>query len=216
MSDEKKKMKYRRYGKIIYLIISAVSKTMSIKDVKHPNYCDDENYIYAVWHEKIIFPTISKNILSIEKKVSLVSPSNDGEMLEELLLKYNYEIIRGSSNSKNIASLKQMLRKLKAGYSLGFGVDGPKGPIYQIKPGILYMSQKTGVKIMPVGGAISKKKIFEKAWDKFQFPKPFSKAVCYFGEPIEIPKDKNFEDYIEIVNEKIHEANREAEKILNG
>ncbi|MBZ4684181.1 MAG: hypothetical protein PWP46_1289 [Fusobacteriaceae bacterium] len=208
----KKEKKYRRYGYMLYYLIKVVTLTMRNKVVKHKSV-KDKNYIYGFWHEKIIFPSLSLNYL--KKVTTLVSPSSDGEMLSVILKKFGYEVIRGSSNDKNIRSLMSMIKHLKKGYSLGIAVDGPRGPIYQIKPGIIFMSQKTGVEIVPIGGAFSKKIVFEKAWDKFQFPLPFSKSVTYIGEPIKIDKDVNIEEYIEIVNQKIHEANKEAERILN-
>ena len=82
-----------------------------------------------------------------------------------------------------------MIKKLKQGYSLGFGVDGPIGPIYQVKPGITYMAKKCNVPIIPVASAFKNKFILEKAWDKYEVPKLFTKACCVIGEPITIEGD---------------------------
>ncbi|TDT71397.1 hypothetical protein EV215_0770 [Hypnocyclicus thermotrophus] len=208
----KKEKKYRKYGYLLYYLIKFITLTMRNKVVKHKEI-KEKNYIYGFWHEKIIFPSMSLSYL--DKVTTLVSPSRDGELLSVILKKFGYDVIRGSSNDKNIRSLMSMIKHLKRGYSLGFAVDGPRGPIYQIKPGIVFMAQKTGVEILPIGGAFSKKIVFKKAWDKFQFPLPFSKSVTYIGKPIKIEKDVNIEEYIEVINQKIHEANKEAERILN-
>ena len=82
-----------------------------------------------------------------------------------------------------------MIRKLKAGYSLGFGIDGPIGPIYKVKPGMTHMAQKLRIPIIPVGSAFSRSWVFEKAWDKYEIPKPFAKAVFYLGKPFIIEKE---------------------------
>ncbi|MFX5622524.1 DUF374 domain-containing protein, partial [Acinetobacter baumannii] len=86
-----------------------------------------------------------------------ISPSKDGDLLTVWLKKLGYEVIRGSSRHQNISALAGMIRKLKKGYSLGFGIDGPIGPIYKVKPGMTHMAQKLGIPIVPVGSAFSQK-----------------------------------------------------------
>lgn len=211
---DKRYEKCRKQGKIIYKILKILMKTIKVVKVEEENYNQDENYIYAFWHQKIIFPTVT--LTNVEKKTTLVSPSRDGEIMTSILEEYGYEVIRGSSRDQNIRSLVSMMKKLKAGYSLGFAVDGPQGPPFIIKPGIIYMAIKSGKKIVPVGGAFKKKHVFEKAWDKFHFPYPFTKAAVVLGNPIEIPKDSSQEEWIEVINEKINEVNKKAEVLLNG
>lgn len=203
---------YGKMGNRLYYLIKIINSTIRWKKVIHEDIVNDDSNIYAFWHQKIFFPTVS--LYHVEKKTTLVSPSRDGEILESVLKKYGYEVIRGSSRDGNIKSLVSMMKALKKGYSLGFAVDGPQGPIFQIKPGIIYMSQKTGAKIIPVGGAFKWKYEFAKAWDKFHLPLPFTKAVLYLGKPIEIPKDANPDDYLDIVNDAINYANDRAKELL--
>ena len=203
---------YGKIGNRLFYLIKALNSTIRWKKVIHEDIKADESNIYAFWHQKIFFPTVSLH--HVEKKTTLVSPSRDGEMLESILKKFGYEVIRGSSRDGNIKSLGIMLKALKQGYSLGFAVDGPQGPIFEIKPGIVFMAQKTGAKIIPVGGAFAWKYEFKKAWDRFHLPLPFTKAVLYLGKPIVIPKEANPEDYIQIVNDAINEANEKARELL--
>lgn len=209
------KEKIEDYGKIgnrLYYLIKALNSTIRWKKVIHEDVKSKESNIYGFWHQKIFFPTVS--LMHVEKKTTLVSPSRDGEMLESILKKYGYDVIRGSSRDSSIKSLVTMIKALKKGYSLGFAVDGPQGPIFEIKPGIIYMAQRTGAKIVPVGGAFKWKYEFKNAWDKFHLPLPFTKAVLYLGKPIEIPGDANPDDYIEIVNKAINDANDIAKELL--
>ncbi|MGL4897340.1 MAG: lysophospholipid acyltransferase family protein, partial [Cetobacterium sp.] len=75
--------------------------------------------------------------------------------------------------------------------------------------------QKSGKALVPVGVAFSNKWTFEKAWDKFQMPKPFSKMVCLIGDPILIPSDANLDDYLDLAKEALFQIDKEAEKRLN-
>jgi len=209
------KHKIEKYGKIgnrLYYLIRILNSTIRWKKVIHPSIKAEDVNIYAFWHQKIYFPVTG--LTHLPKKTSLVSPSRDGEMLERILMNYGYEVIRGSSRDANVKSLVTMMKSLKQGYSLGFAVDGPLGPIFEIKPGIVYMAQKIGAKIVPLGGAFKWKYEFEKAWDKFHLPLPFTKAVLYMGEPIEVPKDANQEEYMEIINKAINDANDKAKELL--
>ena len=133
--SKKKIEKYREMGNKIYYLIKIINSTIRWKKVVHEDINPDDTNIYAFWHQKIYFPTVSLH--HVKKKTTLVSPSRDGEMLESILTKFGYEVIRGSSRDSNVKSLVVMMKALKKGYSLGFAVDGPLGPIFQIKPGIV-------------------------------------------------------------------------------
>ncbi|MEG1337553.1 lysophospholipid acyltransferase family protein, partial [Cetobacterium sp.] len=125
--------------------------------------------------------------------------------------KMGFTIVRGSSGKDSIKSVLKLIKLVKNGYSAGTPLDGPKGPIYQVKPGMIYLAQKSEKAILPVGVAFSDKWIFEKAWDKFQMPKPFSKMVCIIGDPIFIPKEAEKEDYLDIIRDELLELDKEAE-----
>ncbi len=74
-------------------------------------------------------------------------------------------------------------------------VDGPKGPLHKVKPGVFELSRLAKAKIVPTGAATSRAILFHKSWNKAELPKPFAKIVVWFGEPFDIvakedsPKD---------------------------
>lgn len=206
--------KYRRYGTYIYKILRLLMMTLRFKVHGADKISETENCIYVFWHQKLFFPTVG--FKGIKNKAALVSPSKDGEILAGVLEKYGYLVIRGSSNDRNVQSLIRMIKRLKQGYNLGLAADGPQGPVFRIKPGILYMAMKTGKKIVPIGGAFQYKYVFEKAWDRFQFPYPFTRAVAVVGDPITVPEDASPEDYLIKINQAIDRADQEAEKMLKA
>nr|NJM03627.1 DUF374 domain-containing protein [Desulfobacula sp.] len=159
--------KYHRYGNYIYKILRVLMMTLDFKIHGAEKINETENCIYVFWHQKLFFPTVGFG--SLKKKAALVSPSKDGEIMAAVLEKYGYDVIRGSSNERNIQSLIRMIKKLKQGYHLGLAADGPQGPVFRIKPGIVFMAMKTGRKIVPIGGAFKHKYVFQKAWDKISF-----------------------------------------------
>ncbi|MBC2851509.1 lysophospholipid acyltransferase family protein [Cetobacterium sp. 8H] len=202
--------KYKRYGLILYYLLKIISKTMRVEIIKSPLVKDNEGYVCGFWHNKLVGASIGLANIS-ENKAVLASPSKDGELISVPLEKMGFTIVRGSSGKDSIKSVLKLIKLVKDGYSAGTPLDGPKGPIYQVKPGMIYLAQKSEKAILPVGVAFSDKWTFEKAWDKFQMPKPFSKMVCIIGDPIFIPEDAKKEDYLDIIRDELLELDKEAE-----
>lgn len=209
---EKETNKYKTYGKVLYYILKLVSITLRPKVVKSEKVDPSENYVYAFWHNKIVVSCLS--LRGPIKSVVLASPSKDGELIAVASEKMGYEVVRGSSNKESVKSLIKLIGLVKKGYNAGTPVDGPKGPVYKVKPGMLYIAQKSGKKLVPVGSASSNTWIFEKTWDKFGFPKPFAKTACIVGDPIEIPKGADLDEYALMVEAELNRLDREAEELL--
>ena len=166
-------------------------------------------HIYGFWHSKLfITPIFFRNV---EKKLAMSSPTKDGELISVPLEKMGYILVRGSSDKKSISSTISLLKYLKKGYSIGTPLDGPKGPKEEPKKGLLYLSQKTSVPLVPVGISYSKKWILKKTWDKFEIPKPFSKVKIFLGEPILINEEEDLDKYVEIVKNGINNLNNQIE-----
>jgi lysophospholipid acyltransferase (LPLAT)-like uncharacterized protein len=211
-------LKYRRLknkilGHVAYYVGLILKWSLRIRIQASPDYDPYQQYLFAFWHGKQLLPVLSLTTHRGLRAV-LVSPSKDGDILSVCLKHLGYEIIRGSSRDRNISALAEMMRKLKAGYSLGFGVDGPIGPIYKVKPGMTHMAQKFSIPIIPVGSAFSKQWILEKAWDRYAIPKPFSKTLLYLGEPFYIKAEDDLENSNRVLEQKIEQAQTEALRLL--
>jgi len=207
------RLKSQILGRLAYYLTFLLQKSIRMVVVKHPDYNPEQQYLFAFWHGKQLLPVWTL-VQHKTKRAVLVSPSKDGDLLAVWLKKLGYEIVRGSSRHRNISALAAMIRKLKAGYSLGFGIDGPIGPIYKVKPGMTHMAQKLKIPIIPVGSAFSRKWVVEKAWDKYEIPKPFTKAVLYLGKPIYVKLDEDLEAWNRKLEGYIQEAEAQALALL--
>lgn len=212
MSENKK---YRFYGTLLYYILRSLFATIEIKFINKGNIdVYNETHVYCFWHNKLAMPTIF--FKDIEKKVAMASPTKDGELISVPLEKLGYTLVRGSSDKQSVSSTINLLKYLKKGYSIGTPLDGPKGPKEKAKNGLLYLAQKSSTPLVPLGIAYQKKWIFEKTWDKFEIPKPFSKAYILVGEKINLNPNDDIEKFTEIIESKINEMNDLAEKYLEG
>ena len=204
MNEQKK---YKIFGLIIYYILKVLSKTYRVEKISAEGVMN-KNAIYVSWHNKIVPITVILD--KLEKKAALASASKDGELISIPLEKFGYEVVRGSSGRDAVKGLLKMVKYLKSGYIVGTPVDGPKGPIYKVKPGMLYLAQKSGKAIIPIGAASKSKWVFSKTWDKIELPKPFSKIVCILGEPIYIEPNEDLKIVATDVEEILLNLDRRA------
>jgi hypothetical protein len=149
-----------------------------------------ETLIWAFWHNRMfLIPYIHQRWFPDIPGCILSSPSGDGQIIADVCAQFDLEAARGSSSKpeKGMSALIKLAEKVKAGYDVGITPDGPRGPCYQMNPGLLKLAQLTGARIMPAHVQYEKWWEF-KTWDRFQFPKPFSKVRIILDDPMSIPR----------------------------
>lgn len=137
--------------------------------------------IYAFWHGRQFL------LFHCHRDSGIVIPaseSRDGEIQANILHHFGYEVVRGSSKRKGDRALLGLVDALRNGKIIAVGVDGPRGPVYQAKPGVLYLAGKLGIPIVPGTTSAKRRRILEKIWDKLLIPLPFTQGVLLYGEPI--------------------------------
>ena len=203
---------YKFYGLLVYYIIMLIKLTLKIEIIGKENMEEDKPYVLALWHNKVVATVLALGF--IKKRAGLASPSADGELISVPLEKLGYKMIRGSSGKNSVKGLVQLIKAVKEGYTIGTPLDGPKGPRFEAKQGMMYVAQKSGRPMVFMGAAYSKKWVLSKTWDKCQIPKPFSKVVCVISEPFYLEKSIPVEDYKEIVEKKLNDINEVAENLI--
>ena len=203
---------YKFYGLLVYYIIMLIKLTLKIEIIGKENMEEDKPYVLALWHNKVVATVLALGF--IKKRAGLASPSADGELISVPLEKLGYKMIRGSSGKDSVKGLVQLIKAVKEGYTIGTPLDGPKGPRFEAKQGMMYVAQKSGRPMVFMGAAYSKKWVLSKTWDRCQIPKPFSKVICVISEPFYLEKSIPVEDYKEIVEKKLNDINEVAENLI--
>jgi len=171
--------------------------------------------IYAVWHGW------QYGLLDIHPRKNLnllVSKSNDGEIIGRISHLLGYSLIRGSKGRGGEEAIKAILKALKSGQNLAYTVDGPRGPIFNVKDGIIKLARRAQVPIVPLVPA-AKWKSNAKSWDKYQIPHLFTKVVTVFGDPILIPKnitDSETEEYRKHIENVLFNLRDQAEEMIKS
>ncbi|MBX9689532.1 MAG: lysophospholipid acyltransferase family protein [Candidatus Obscuribacterales bacterium] len=117
----------------------------------------------------------------------LMSPSRDGEMIARAGTRLGYSIARGSSKQGAVRGGLELMDAVKEGQDLVFMVDGPRGPRFEVKPGIIRMAEMTQVPILPFVCS-ARSTWWMPSWDKFMAPWWSTPIVYIFGEPLQVPK----------------------------
>ena len=164
-----------------------------------------EQVILAFWHSRILlmpFPYRGQTACIMN------SVHRDGEIITRVIRRFGISAVRGSSTRGWMGGLKGMLDAYHQGYDLVVIPDGPRGPRYQAKSGVLQLARATGAPIFPVTYSAAWKTTVG-SWDRLLIPFPFSRVLYVVGSPIHVPPDATKE----VVEEKRQELEAELIRI---
>ncbi len=142
---------------------------------------------------------------SMRKIAILASMSRDGEIVSRVLEGFGFRMVRGSSSRGGAKGLIGLKMAMADGFHACTPVDGPRGPVNEVKPGMLYLAKRTGAPVLPVAVSARPAYVFHRAWDKFMLPLPFSKGVILYGKPLFFDPDLG-EDAVERDRAALQEA----------
>ena len=172
---------------------------------------EGKNYIYAIWHNQqlfLLYPYRGQKICS------LISLSDDGEFIARVLPKFGMKAVRGSTTRGGARALIKLKNIAEAGYHPMLTPDGPRGPIYKVQHGILFLALKTGLPIVPVGTALSHK-IKVGSWDKMRVPLPFGKTALTYGKAVYVRSDEEMESAALELEKQLNWATDQSERFIN-
>jgi len=163
------------------------------------NHHKNRTFAIASWHGNSFAGVLGH---AWQNFSPLCSHSKDGSMVAFLCERIGQKPVRGSSSRGGGEAREQLVRHLASGSNPAFTVDGPKGPIYDAKPGIIAVAKAGSCAILPLC-AMGEKNWVLRSWDRLHIPKPFSRIAIAYGKPLTIPVDadeKLFEDTRQALN----------------
>jgi lysophospholipid acyltransferase (LPLAT)-like uncharacterized protein len=142
-----------------------------------------ENYIGALWHNRLlIFPLVLRRFFPNRAGAALISASRDGDLLTDAIYRFGYDVIRGSSSRLGASAILQLTEMLASGRDVVITPDGPRGPAYELGPGIVFLAQKSRASVLPMNLEYSGYWRLG-SWDRFIIPQPFSKVRVLISQP---------------------------------
>ena len=143
-----------------------------------------DKMILAFWHNRQIGVLAIAGLL--EPLKVLVSRHGDGEIIARIVSRFGIGSVRGSSTRGSVGALRQLVTETHCSH-IAITPDGPVGPRYTLKDGIIGLAAITGRPIFWVSFAVDRAWVFD-SWDRFILPKPFAKLRFRPGGPIRVDK----------------------------
>lgn len=140
--------------------------------------------LWVLWHGRMLMGLAEHANLGY---TVLVSPSKDGDLMDTLLPRFGYRVIRGSSSRTGARSLRAMLRDLQSGGTVVVTPDGPRGPRHSGSAGVIWLARATGYPILPCG-FVADRAWRLKSWDAFTIPKRGANVAMVFGKPMYVER----------------------------
>ena len=126
-----------------------------------------------------------------------------------------YSVDHYSTSLSQARGVVHLMRAVKRGANAFINPDGPDGPPYVVKPGVVYIAQKMGGRLLP-SAAFTATKYTLKRWDRYSVPLPFSRIAIVMGEPVPAPRDGDPEIIAQMLTEAMHQATADAERLYYG
>ena len=148
-----------------------------------------------MWHNRLlVMPYILKRFTPNRHGAALISASHDGDLLTDAIHRFGFDVVRGSTSRLGASALLQLSQVLEGGGDVVITPDGPRGPAYELGPGLVFLAQKTGAPILPINLEYSSCWRFNN-WDRFILPRPFSLVRVTFAEPHRVADTNSPEEF---------------------
>lgn len=171
--------------------------------------------IFAFWHGRLLgLPGLGKLVTPISGKqlYILISRHSDGRLIAEAIKWFGIESVAGSSSKGGREALHALLSVAEQGHHLGITPDGPRGPVHECKFGVVALSQKAQLEIVPVAYSVDRKWKL-RSWDGMIVPKPFARATLVFGEPILVGENEDLDHARIRVQNELNAAMERADAV---
>ena len=178
-----------------YLAVLLIGRSLRWEVIGRENYeaarLAGKSFIVTFWHAEI-FSAIW--YWRQRRMVVMTSRNFDGEYISRIIEKHGYLAARGSSSRGGARVLVEMIRALRKGHEAAVTPDGPRGPRYVAKPGVVLLAKATGAAILCFHIVPERAWVFHKSWDRTEFPKPFSRTAIFIAPPILVTPDASEEE----------------------
>lgn len=139
-----------------------------------------EPVIVVLWHQRLmmspyLFP------IHLGRIFTLTSEARAGRMAGLFQTKFGMETVAMSTKKRHVAMSREVLGKMREGYSIGIAADGPRGPARQMSTVPIVWARASQKRVFVV--AFSADKVRElNTWDRMWLPRSRSKGVLMCQE----------------------------------
>ena len=173
--------------------------------------------LWGAWHGQsmMLIPFFHERLTSY--KLQIMMPDDwRGESLYFWTKRIGFYPYPMNLESKGMDTARQfadLVKLIKTGeYDNYISPDGPHGPSHVVKPGLIYLAEKVGAPIVPIG-AYSRSTYEVKRWDAYGLPLPFAHIEVVIGEPIAVPRKADRTAVAEHLTNALHRVIAKAKDL---
>jgi lysophospholipid acyltransferase (LPLAT)-like uncharacterized protein len=179
---------------LIRIVVALLWRSCRVQPVQGVEYVEkvvasEAASVPCFWHRDILvcLLTMRQWIDRGFKAGVVISASVDGEVPSRIASSWGAVVIRGSASRTGALAMRDMHQVMKDGTSIISAADGPVGPAYYFKSGVVLTARIGSAPLLPIGCAADRA-WYLKRWDDFMIPKPFAKIAVAVGEPYSLPR----------------------------
>jgi lysophospholipid acyltransferase (LPLAT)-like uncharacterized protein len=184
--------------RVLYHLIRTYSLTFRLKVINESEWMhyfrEGGRVLLCTWHQQFFAVIRHFKKYQAFNPALMISRSADGDLIAGVARLSGWYAARGSSSRGGKDALKEMIDRLRETGLAAHIVDGPRGPIGIVKPGVIRLGLDSDAVLVPFY-VTSDRAWYAKSWDKFLIPKPFANVTIRFGSMIQIPKPASEEDF---------------------
>lgn len=184
--------------RFLYHLIRMYSLTFRLKVINETEWLDylmkGGHVLLCVWHQQFFAAIRHFKKYRVYSPALMISHSKDGDLIAGVAQLTGWYAVRGSSSKGGKDALTKMIGRLRKTGLGGHLVDGPRGPMGIVKPGVIRLGFDTDAVLVPFY-VTADRAWYAKSWDKFLIPKPFSKVTIRFDSMIKLFKPDSREAF---------------------
>ena len=194
-------------GLLLFILLLILRVTIKVKISGHENLRKNSNHIFCLWHSFVPLALVSATplipkFLDRAPQAWMQHPLWYMKPIHVLLrLMGVKKIIMGSTGHSGREAAEQLLDHLRQGCSTVLNPDGPHGPAFVLKKGILHLSLESKVPVVALRFSSSNFREL-RTWDRKKLSYPFSTVEMEIGEPIHVTKE-NFAYAHDLIERKL-------------
>ncbi len=209
-------------GSLAALVIKVLRGTIRWQYVGFPDAPMDAGAppaVFAFWHGRMLMLLEPYWRLRGRKRARrsymLISRHGDGRLIAFAIRLLGLHSIAGSSSRGGLSALRELIRRVEDGSDVGFTPDGPRGPRYSCKVGVVAVAQSSGAPVFPLSYSVENRWQLS-SWDEMIIPRPFSRGVVVLGQPIVVAPDEDQEAARARVQEALNDITLQADRFWDG
>ncbi len=144
-------------------------------------YRKGQHAIFAFWHGQQLMMLFGYRGTGTQ---ALISQHGDGEIIARIVARFGHKAVRGSSTRGGAGALRALIKLGRSGQDVAVTPDGPKGPRQVVKLGVIQMAKASGLPIVPMIFACSKKNSLRAgtaSWSRTHSPEAYSSMEARSG-----------------------------------